>query len=81
VAQNKNKKESRAKRKIRKNIKAILHHASYHGNAFNPDPKQIVQYKDLSTCSEGHFWRGACKDEFNRLMDGHITACQKEQKQ
>mmetsp|Transcript_12604 Transcript_12604/g.18115 ORF Transcript_12604/g.18115 Transcript_12604/m.18115 type:complete len:138 (-) Transcript_12604:69-482(-) len=54
--------------------KTIIKHLALHGNVFNPNRMQIVQYPELSKCSKGKLWKEDC------LMDT-VIKYQQEQKQ
>mmetsp|Transcript_13255 Transcript_13255/g.19061 ORF Transcript_13255/g.19061 Transcript_13255/m.19061 type:complete len:159 (-) Transcript_13255:499-975(-) len=40
---------------IAANAAVAFLHATFHGNAFNPDTNQIADYPELAKCSEGYY--------------------------
>jgi len=47
--------------------RAPADHAAFHGNAFNPDTGELVEYKELSSSTDGSMWKHANATEIHRL--------------
>jgi len=48
-------------------------HTAYHGNTFNPNTGEIMEYGALSQSTDGPLWQSANTGEIHQLAQGNST--------